>query len=41
VRVMTHSYVCHDAFICVTWLMNICDVTHSYVCHDFFTTHIV
>jgi len=31
---MTHSYVRHDAFICVTWLVHMCDMTHSYVWHD-------
>jgi len=34
---MTHSYVWHDSFICVTWLIHMCDVTHSYVWHDSFT----
>jgi len=39
---MTHSYVCHDSFICVpwlihsficaTWLVHMRDVTHSYMC---------
>jgi len=33
---MTHSYVWHDAFICVTWLIHMCDMTHSYVWHDAF-----
>ena len=33
---MTHSYVWHDSFICVTWLIHMCDMTHSYVCHDSF-----
>jgi len=28
---MTHSCVWHDSFICVTWLIHMCDVTHSYV----------
>jgi len=28
--------VCHDSFICVTWLIHICDMTHSYVQHDSF-----
>jgi len=32
--VTTHSYVWHDSFICVTWLIHACDMTHSYVCHD-------
>ena len=31
---MTHSYVWHDSFICVTWLIHMCDMTHSYVCHE-------
>ena len=46
---MTHSYVWHDSFICVTWyvwhnsfisvtwLIHMCDTTHSYVWHDSFT----
>jgi len=40
---MTHSYVCHDVFMCVTHhlmcairLTHMCDMTHSYVCHDVF-----
>jgi len=33
---MTHSYVSHDSFICVTWLIHMCDMTHSYVWHDSF-----
>jgi len=33
---MTHSYVWHDSFICVTWLIHMCDMTHSYVWHDVF-----
>jgi len=33
---MTHSYVWHDSFICVTWLIHMCDMTHSYVWHDAF-----
>jgi len=28
---MTHSYVWHDSFICVTWLIHMCDMTHSLV----------
>ena len=28
---MAHSYVWHDSFICVTWLIHKCDMTHSYV----------
>jgi len=35
-RDMTHSYVWHDSFICVTWLIHMCDMTHSYVWHDSF-----
>ena len=30
----THSYVCHDSFICVPWLIVMCVITHLYVCHD-------
>jgi len=33
---MTHSYVGHDSFICVTWLIHMCDMTHSYVRLDAF-----
>jgi len=33
---MTHSYVWHDAFICVPWRIHMCDMTHSYVWHDAF-----
>ena len=33
---MTHSYVRHDWFICVTWLIHMCHVIHSYVWHDSF-----
>ena len=44
---MTHmnSYVrhepltcatCHDSFVCVPWLIHMCDMTHSYVRHDSF-----
>jgi len=33
---MTHSYVWHDSFICVTGLIHMCDMTHSYVWHDSF-----
>jgi len=30
---MTHSYLCHDSFIflCVTWIIQICDMIHSYM----------
>ena len=31
---MTYSYVCHDSFICVPWLIHMCDMTHSYVWHE-------
>jgi len=30
------SYVRHDSFICVTWLIYMCDMTHLYVRHDSF-----
>jgi len=30
------SYVWCDSFICVTWLIYMCDMTHSYVWHDSF-----
>jgi len=33
VPLMSHSYVWHDSFICVTWLIHMCDMTHSYVWH--------
>jgi len=43
---MTHSYLWHDSFICVTWHITqdasiyayiyMCDMTHSYVWHDLF-----
>jgi len=33
---MSHSYVWHDSFICVTWFIHMCDMTHSYVWHDSF-----
>jgi len=33
---MTHSYVWHDSFICVTWLIHMFNRTHSYVWHDSF-----
>jgi len=31
-----HSYVWHDSFLCVTWLVHMCDMTRSYVWHDSF-----
>jgi len=36
--VFTHilKSVCYDWFICVTWLIHMCDMTHSYVWHDSF-----
>jgi len=35
---MTLSYVWHNAFICVTWLIKYtCDLTHLYAWHDAFT----
>ena len=34
---MTHSYVCHDSFVCVPWLSDMCDVTLLSVWHDSFT----
>jgi len=30
------SYVWHDSFIFVTWLIHMCGMTHSYVWHDSF-----
>ena len=35
-RNMTDSYVWHDSFICVTWLIHMCDITSPYVWHDSF-----
>jgi len=32
----TSSQMWHDSFICVTWLLQICDMTPSYVWHDSF-----
>jgi len=34
---MNCSYLCHDSFICVPWLVRMCAMTHSYVCQDSFT----
>jgi hypothetical protein len=31
---MTHSYVWHDSFTCVTWLIHMCDMPYSYMCQD-------
>ena len=33
---MTHSYVWHDFFVCVTLCIHMCDMTHPYVWHDSF-----
>ena len=38
---MTHSYVWHDSFLCVTWLIHMwlihmCSIIHSYVQQDLF-----
>ena len=33
---VTHLYVWHDSFICVTWLIYMCDMIHLYVWHDSF-----
>jgi len=33
---LTHSCVWQDSFLCVPWLIRVCDKTHSYVCHDSF-----
>jgi len=35
-RNMWSAYIWRDAFICVTWLIHICDGTHSNVWHDSF-----
>ena len=29
---MTHAYVRHDSFVCVTGLIPLCDMTHLYMC---------
>jgi len=31
-----HSYMWHDSFIYVTWLIHMCDMTHSFVRYDSF-----
>ena len=31
---MTHWFVWHDSFMCVTWFINVCDMTHWRVWHD-------
>jgi len=33
---VTHSYMWHDSFICVTWLIHMCDIPRRYVWHDSF-----
>jgi len=33
---MSHSYVWHEALLCVTWLICMCDITHSCVWHETF-----
>jgi len=33
---LTHTYVWHASYICVTWLIHMCDLTHSYVWPDSF-----
>ena len=38
-RVPIHSYVWHDSFMCVTWLVHMGDTTHSYVWHVCDMTH--
>ena len=40
---MTHSYVCHDSFVGVTWPIHMCDMTQSgYVIwkHEYETPHL-
>jgi len=32
-RDLTRSYVWHDSFVCVTWLVGMCDLTRWYVWH--------
>jgi len=34
---ITHLHVQYYWFICVTWLIHVCDVAHPYVRHDTFT----
>ena len=40
VRVIMHALPFrlswHDAFICVTWLIHMCDMTHLFIWHDSF-----
>ena len=35
-RQMTSFLICITRFMCVTWLIHMCDMTHSYVRHDAF-----
>jgi len=35
-RICPGPYVRHDSFICVPWLIRMCDMTHPYVWHDSF-----
>jgi len=32
----SRSSACHDSFICVTWVVHMCDITRSYAWHDSF-----
>jgi len=34
---ITHSRVWYAAFMCVTWMIHVCDMNHSCVCHESFT----
>jgi len=36
-HIMSHSYLFHDEFICVPWLIYLCAMTPSHVCYDSFT----
>jgi len=38
---MTHFFVWHDSFKCVTWLIHMCDMTHSYVSHMLHVTWLI
>ena len=37
---MTHSYVWHDSFICVTWLIHLCDTQKTSHTYDWFMSYI-
>jgi len=39
-RVETNSYMRHDSFICVPWLIYMCAMTYSYVRHDSYVWHL-